>query len=196
MAKRAYRKIRKLKIKNKMSDTQYLKAAIEGLIFLSGHGLTLAEISSGLSENTEQVKIALDSLIDEYAERESGIAIQEISGKYQFTTEPHIYPAIQNFLRQKKKETLSKSALETLAIITYKQPITLPEIEEIRSVASRTQLLTLQQKKLVKAVGQKETVGKPTMYGTTKDFLRYFGLNTLDELPAPQDVKELNFDDL
>ncbi|MBV6494486.1 MAG: Segregation and condensation protein B [Turneriella sp.] len=179
-----------------MSDTQYLKAAIEGLIFLSGHGLTLAEISSGLSENTEQVKIALDSLIDEYAERESGIAIQEISGKYQFTTEPHIYPAIQNFLRQKKKETLSKSALETLAIITYKQPITLPEIEEIRSVASRTQLLTLQQKKLVKAVGQKETVGKPTMYGTTKDFLRYFGLNTLDELPAPQDVKELNFDDL
>ncbi|HRP70186.1 MAG TPA: SMC-Scp complex subunit ScpB [Turneriella sp.] len=179
-----------------MSDTQYLKASIEGLLFLSGHGLTFSEIQSGLSENAEQIKIALDSLIDEYAEREAGIAIQEISGRYQFTTQPHIYPAIQNFLRQKKKETLSKSTLETLAIITYKQPITLPEIEEIRSVSSRTQLLTLQQKKLIKSLGQKETVGKPTMYGTTKEFLRYFGLNSLDELPAPQDVKELNFDEL
>lgn len=179
-----------------MSDTQYLKSAVEGLIFVSGHGLSLADISSGLSEDSEHVKIALDSLIDEYAERDSGIAIQEISGKYTFITDPRIYPAIQSFLRQKKKETLSKSTLETLAIITYKQPITLPEIEEIRSVASRGQLLALQQKKLVKAVGQKETVGKPTLYGTTKEFLRYFGLNSLDELPPPQDVKELNFDDL
>jgi segregation and condensation protein B len=179
-----------------MSDTAYLKAAVEGLIFISGQGLTLSEIASGLSENSEQVKIALDSLIDEYAEREAGITIQEISGRYQFTTQPNIYPAIQNFLRQKKKETLSKSTLETLAIITYKQPITLPEIEEIRSVASRAQILTLQQKKLVKSVGQKETVGKPTLYGTTKEFLRYFGLNSLDELPPPQDVKELNFDEL
>lgn len=179
-----------------MSDTAYLKAAIEGLLFISGNGLTAAEIATGLNENSEQVKIALDSLLDDYAERESGIAIQEISGRYQFTTQPNIYPAIQNFLRQKKKETLSKSTLETLAIITYKQPITLPEIEEIRSVSSRAQLIALQQKKLVKAMGHKETVGKPTLYGTTKEFLRYFGLNSLDELPPPQDVKELNFDEL
>lgn len=179
-----------------MSDTQYLKSAIEGLIFVSGHGLTLAELSTGLGENSEQLKIALDSLIDDYAERESGIAIQEVSGRYTFTTEPRIYPAIQTFLRHKKKETLSKTTLETLAIITYKQPVTLPEIEEIRAAASRTQLLALTQKKLVKSVGHKETVGKPTLYGTTKEFLRYFGLNSLDELPPPQDVKELNFDDL
>jgi segregation and condensation protein B len=179
-----------------MSDTAYLKAAVEGLLFISGHGLTLAEITAGLGENSDQIKITLDSLIDEYTERESGIAIHEISGRYAFTTQPTIYPAIQNFLRQKKKETLSKSTLETLAIITYKQPITLPEIEEVRSVASRAQLITLTQKKLVKAVGQKETVGKPTLYGTTKEFLQYFGLNTLDELPPPQDVKELNFDEL
>ncbi|MBL8032515.1 MAG: SMC-Scp complex subunit ScpB [Leptospiraceae bacterium] len=179
-----------------MNDTRYLKAAVEGLLFISGSGLTLNEISTGLGEDAGQVKIALDSLIDEYAERESGISIQEISGKYTFTTQPDIYPAIQNFLRQKKKETLSKTTLETLAIVTYKQPITLPEIEEIRSAASRAQLIALQQKKLVKAVGQKETVGKPTLYGTTKEFLRYFGLNSLDELPPPQDVKELNFDEL
>lgn len=179
-----------------MTDTRYLKAAVEGLLFISGNGLTLSEVASGLGEDTQQVKIALDSLIDEYAEREAGISIQEISGKYTFMTQPDIYPAIQNFLRQKKKETLSKSTLETLAIVTYKQPITLPEIEEIRSVSSRAQLIALQQKKLVKTVGQKETVGKPMLYGTTKEFLRYFGLNTLDELPPPQDVKELNFDEL
>ena len=179
-----------------MTDKRYLKAAVEGLLFISGSGLTLAEIASGLGEDTEQVKIALDSLIDEYAERESGISIQEISGKYTFTTQPDIYPAIQNFLRQKKKETLSKTTLETLAIVTYKQPITLPEIEEIRSASSRAQIIALQQKKLIKSVGQKETVGKPTLYGTTKEFLRYFGLNSLDELPPPQDVKELNFDEL
>jgi segregation and condensation protein B len=179
-----------------MNDSAYLKAAVEGLLFLSGAGLTVAEIAAGLGMNNEQVQIALDSLVDEYAERESGIGIHEISGRYTFATEPGIHPAIQNFLRQKKKETLTKSALETLAIITYKQPITLPEIEEIRSVGSRAQLIALQQKKLVKAVGQKETVGKPTLYGTTKDFLRYFGLNSLDELPPPQDVKELNFDEL
>lgn len=179
-----------------MTDTRYLKAAVEGLLFISGSGLTLAEISSGLGEDSGQIKIALDSLIDEYAERESGISIQEISCKYTFTTQPDIYPAIQNFLRQKKKETLSKTTLETLAIVTYKQPITLPEIEEIRSASSRAQIIALQQKKLVKSVGQKETVGKPTLYGTTKEFLRYFGLNSLDELPPPQDVKELNFDEL
>ncbi len=179
-----------------MTDKRYLKAAVEGLLFISGSGLTLAEIASGLGEESDQVKIALDSLIDEYAERESGISIQEISGKYTFTTQPDIYPAIQNFLRQKKKETLSKTTLETLAIVTYKQPITLPEIEEIRSASSRAQIIALQQKKLIKSVGQKETVGKPTLYGTTKEFLRYFGLNSLDELPPPQDVKELNFDEL
>ena len=179
-----------------MTDKRYLKAAVEGLLFISGSGLTLAEIASGLAEDTEQVKITLDSLIDEYAERESGISIQEISGKYTFTTQPDIYPAIQNFLRQKKKETLSKTTLETLAIVTYKQPITLPEIEEIRSASSRAQIIALQQKKLIKSVWQKETVGKPTLYGTTKEFLRYFGLNSLDELPPPQDVKELNFDEL
>lgn len=179
-----------------MTDKRYLKAAVEGLLFISGSGLTLSEIASGLDEDSDQVRIALDSLIDEYAERESGISIQEISGKYTFTTQPDIYPAIQNFLRQKKKETLSKTTLETLAIVTYKQPITLPEIEEIRSASSRAQIIALQQKKLVKSVGQKETVGKPTLYGTTKEFLRYFGLNSLDELPPPQDVKELNFDEL
>lgn len=179
-----------------MSDTAYLKAAIEGLLFISGTGLTASEIATGLNENPEQVRIALDSLLDDYAERESGIAIQEISGRYQFTTQPNIYPAIQSFLRHRKKETLTRSMLETLAIITYKQPITLPEIEEIRSVSSRAQLIALQQKKLVKAMGHKETVGKPTLYGTTKEFLRYFGLNSLDELPPPQDVKELNFDEL
>ncbi|MCS6972356.1 MAG: SMC-Scp complex subunit ScpB [Turneriella sp.] len=179
-----------------MTEPHHLKAVIEGLIFASGSGLSLAEIAAGLGVKAEEAKIALDSLIDDYREREGGIFIQEVSGKYQFATDPKVYAPIQNFLRYKKKETLSKSMLETLAIITYKQPITLPEIEEIRNASSRAQLIALQQKKLVKVIGHRETPGRPALYGTTKEFLRYFGLNSLDELPPPQDVKQLNFDEL
>ena len=179
-----------------MIDQDYLKSVVEGLLFVSGTGLSVSDIASGIEAPSDKVKIALDSLADEYTERDVGIVIQEVSGKYQFVTQAKIFPEIQKFLRQKKKDTLSKSMLETLAIITYRQPVTLPEIEEIRAVSSRAQLIGLQQRKLVKPLGQKETPGKPTIYGTTKEFLQYFGLNTLEELPPPQDVKELNFDDL
>lgn len=178
-----------------MSDLENLKAAIEALIFISGNGMTPLEISKGLNESADQVRIALDSIADEFSERNGGLIVQEIGGRFQFTTRPQIYPLIQNFLREKKKETLSRSALETLAIITYKQPITLAEIDEIRGVNSRSQIAALLAKKLIKQGGVKEAPGRPSLYGTTKGFLEYFGLNNLEELPPPQDIKELNFED-
>lgn len=178
-----------------MSDLENLKAAIEALVFISGDGMTAGEISRGLGEESDQVKIALDSLVDEFLERDGGIILQEVGGRYQFVTRPQIYPLIQNFLREKKKETLSRSSLETLAIITYKQPITLVEVDEIRGVNSRSQIATLLSKKLIKQAGVKEAPGRPVLYGTTREFLEYFGLNSLEELPPPQDIKELNFED-
>lgn len=179
-----------------MSEADLLKATLEGLLFISGSGMSAAEISTGLGEPADKIRIALDSLVDDYLEREGGLMIQEISGRYQFVTQPKIYPGIQSFLRQKKKDTLSKSLLETLAIITYKQPTTLHEIEDIRGVASRSHVAALMSRKLVKTMGQKEAPGKPTLYGTTREFLTYFGLNNLEELPPPSDIKELNFEEL
>lgn len=179
-----------------MLEIKNLKSVIEALLFISGDGLTVGEIATGLNENPDHVQLALDSLADEYREREGGILLEEIAGRYQFRTHPNTFPAIQSFLREKKKETLSKSALETLAIITYRQPITLAEIEELRGVSSRTQVATLLSRKLIKQAGHREAPGRPALYVTTKEFLEYFGLNSLEELPPPKDIKELNFEDL
>ncbi|MCE9500281.1 MAG: SMC-Scp complex subunit ScpB, partial [Leptospira sp.] len=103
---------------------------------------------------------------------------------------------LSEIFKERKKETLTRGTLETLAIIAYKQPITLPEIDEIRGVSSRAMVTTLVSKKLVKAVGQKELPGRPTLYGTTPEFLMHFGLNKLSDLPTPVEVKELKFDSI
>lgn len=173
-----------------------LKSVVESLVFVSGQGMSANDIAQGLAETKENIKMVLDTLVDDYLERDGGILIQESGGIYKFITKPNTYEKIQLFLKQKKKETLSKAMLETLAIITYKQPVTLFEIEEIRGVNSRSLVTALITKKLVKPIGQKETPGRPTLYGTTKDFLQYFGINSLEELPAPQEVKELDFEEL
>lgn len=179
-----------------MVEVSKLKASVEALLFISGDGLTVEELASGLQEDPAQIQIILDSLADEYHEREGGIVLEEVAGRYQFRTRSELFSTIQAFLREKKKETLSKSVLETLAIITYKQPITLAEIEELRGVNSRAQVATLLAKKLIRQAGQKEAPGRPTLYVTTKEFLEYFGLNSLEELPPPKDIKELNFEEL
>jgi segregation and condensation protein B len=181
-----------------MSEINYeiLKAKIEALLFVSGEGLTISDVSQGLNENSTDVETAIHTLIDDYLERNGGIIIQDTGGKYRFTTSPDVFDAIQEYLQTKKKNTLSKAMMETLAIITYKQPITMTEVEEIRGVNSRSIITGLINRKLIKVAGQKEAPGKPSFYATTNDFLEYFGLNSLQELPPPRDVKELNFDEL
>lgn len=179
-----------------VEDYQKLKANIEALLFVSGDGLTLKEISDGLERSKEESETVLHSLIDDYLEREGGIFIKESAGKYRFVTTPEVFDSIRGFLQSKKKHTLSRAMLETLAIITYKQPITLFEIEEVRGVNSRTLVTGLINRKLVKVAGQKDAPGKPSFYATTKEFLQYFGLNSLQELPPPKEVKELNFDEI
>lgn len=179
-----------------LENNHQLASVIEALLLISGSGISLLEISKGLKIDSSKVKIVLDSLIDDYLERDGGIAISESGGKYSFVTKPQVFPFIQDFLSEKKRDTLSRSMLETLAIIAYRQPITLFEVDEIRGVNSRSLVTSLVSKKLVKSMGQKEAPGRPMLYGTTKDFLVYFGLNSLEELPPPAEVKELNFEEL
>ena len=173
-----------------------LKNAIEALLFISGDGLTVSEIANGLNQKKEKIQLIVDSLVDDFIERGGGIILQEAGGKYQFKSSPVIFEYIKKFIGQKKTETLSKSMLEVLAIIAYKQPITRFEIDELRGTKSNAIILNLMQKKVIKINGYKDVPGKPPLYSTTKDFLQYFGLATIDDLPPIQELKEFNFEDL
>lgn len=177
-------------------DQQEIKSAIEALIFVSGGGLSIQEIANGLGLEKDIVDTLVNTLVDEYQEKDGGIVIRESAGKYKFSTSAGTYENIRSFIQNKKKHTLSKAMLETLAIITYKQPITLYEIEEIRGVNSRSLVTSLLSKNMIKVAGYKEAPGKPGFYATTREFLEYFGINSLQDLPSPKEVKELNFDDL
>lgn len=179
-----------------MYNIAHVKSAIEALLFISGDGLSVKEIASGLTTEENKVQMLLDTLLDDYLERDGGIIIVQTGNKYSFKTKPQVYPDIQNFLKEKKKETLSTAMLETLAIVAYNQHLTLPDIEDIRGVNSRALVSALLQKNLIKNVGRKEAPGRPTLYGTTREFLEYFGLQSLEELPSLQEVKEFNFDEI
>jgi segregation and condensation protein B len=165
------------------------KARLEALLFVSGEPVMLSELKSvtGLPE-TEIVDL-LDELIAEYAERGGGIVIEKIAGGYQMLTNPEHSEWARKFKGSAKSQKLSMPALETLAIIAYRQPIIKAEIEDIRGVNSDGVIKTLLDRRLIKIVGRKEAPGKPLLYGTTKEFLQYFGLNDLTELPTLKDLE-------
>jgi segregation and condensation protein B len=130
-------------------------------------------------------------LKQEYEERTGGLHLREIAGGWQFVTRTEYHEEIRRFLKTRPSAKLSLAALETLAVIAYKQPVTVPEILEIRGVQSASAIKTLLDKKLIAAKGRKETVGRPMMYGTSKDFLLQFGLKDLSELPSIEDFEDL-----
>jgi segregation and condensation protein B len=142
------------------------------------------------AERTE-VKNALDRLIMEYDERQSGLSLQEVGGGFQFRTRPELSSWVKK-LKGTKPASLSPAALETLAIVAYRQPIVKMEIESIRGVDVSAPLRGLLDKKLVRIVGRKDVPGKPIIYGTTKKFLEVFNLKDLSELPNLRELKELN----
>ncbi|MDX1960347.1 MAG: SMC-Scp complex subunit ScpB [Leptospiraceae bacterium] len=177
-------------------NENYYKGLIEALIFLSAEPVKLANIADSIGIEKTEVRTFLDELILDYSEKDGGFVLAEIAGGYQFLSNEKYHKVLGTIFKERRRETLSKSTLETLSIIAYKQPITLPEIDELRGVASRAMITTLLAKKLIKPVGQKEVPGRPTLYATTSEFLLHFGLNKLSDLPAPIDVKELNFESL
>ena len=169
-----------------------IKAVIEALIFASDAPLALEKIRIILSdiEKTE-IKEALEKLVLEYNERQGGIYLQEVAGGFQFRTRPELSPWVKK-LKSTKPHSLSPQAMETLAIVAYKQPIVKSEIESIRGVDVGAPLKGLLDKKLVRIVGRKDVPGKPIIYGTTRKFLEVFNLKDLMDLPNLRELKELN----
>jgi segregation and condensation protein B len=133
---------------------------------------------------------ALSELVADYERRGSGLEAREIAGGWRISTRPQYHEFIRKYLKSRPSARLSLPALETLAVIAYKQPITIPEILEIRGVTSSSAVKTLLEKRLIVTKGRKETVGRPMMYGTSKEFMIQFGLKDLSELPSIEDFED------
>src|SRR5687768_4119956 len=168
-----------------------LVALVEALIFVADEPITTRLLAEVLDEERESVDAAVDELRREYALREGGLQLREIAGGWQISTRTEYHEEVRKFLKTRPNAKLSLAALETLAVIAYKQPVTVPEILEIRGVQSASAIKTLLDKKLIAAKGRKETVGRPMMYGTSKEFLLQFGLKDLSELPSIEDFEDL-----
>ena len=174
----------------------YYRGFIEAILFLSNEPLSLGILAKRCELDRANTRKLVDYLVDDYVERDGGVLLREIAGGYQFITSDRYGEALRNVYKDQKKETLSRSTLETLAIICYRQPVTLPEIEEIRGVNSRSMITTLLARKFIKPQGYRPVPGRPTLYVTTRQFLTHFALNTLADLPTLEEVKELKFDDI
>jgi segregation and condensation protein B len=172
-------------------DLSELVAVVEALIFVADEPITTKLIADVLSEDKQAIEAALEQLRQEYEARESGLQIREIAGGWLIATRTEFHEEVRRFLRTRPSAKLSLAALETLAVIAYKQPATVPEILEIRGVQSASAIKTLLDKRLIVAKGRKETVGRPMQYGTSKDFLIQFGLKDLTELPSIEDFEDL-----
>ncbi|MEI8350300.1 MAG: SMC-Scp complex subunit ScpB [Candidatus Omnitrophota bacterium] len=164
-----------------------VKTIAESLLFVNERPIELNELSEILGVDKKEVEVALDELISEYSQRTSGICIVRVAGGYQMCASPHNEPWIKEMYRERGKQKLSIAALETLAIIAYKQPITRMEIESIRGVNIDGVMRHLVDLGLIKIEGRKEVPGRPFMYITTRKFLEYFGLNALKDLPKLED---------
>lgn len=168
-----------------------LVALVEALIFVADEPITAKLLAEVLEEDRESVQAAIEDLAREYESRESGLQIREIAGGWQISTRTELHEEVRKFLKTRPSAKLSLASLETLAVIAYKQPVTVPEILEIRGVQSATSIKTLLDKRLIVAKGRKEAVGRPMQYGTSKDFLIQFGLKDLSELPSIEDFEDL-----
>ena len=167
-------------------------AIIEALIFVSEDPLTTKVIADLLREDRTIIEGALAELANEFNGRNGGLQLREVAGGWQFATRPEYHEHVRAYLKSRPSAKLSIASLETLAVIAYKQPVTVPEILEIRGVQSPSSIKTLLDKKLIVAKGRKETVGRPMMYGTSKEFLLQFGLKDLGELPSMEDFQDLS----
>lgn len=168
-----------------------LMAICEALIYVSDEPLAVKVLADLLEEERETIQAAIEELSREYEQREGGLHLREIGGGWQISTRPEHHEYVRAFLKTRPSAKLSLAALETLAVIAYKQPVTVPEILDIRGVQSASAIKTLLDKRLIVAKGRKETVGRPMQYGTSKDFLIQFGLKDLSELPSIEDFEDL-----
>jgi segregation and condensation protein B len=176
-------------------ELSQLKAVIEALVFASPDPLTPRMLNRLLNdEPKEEVQAALKSLQADYVDR-GGLHMAEVAGGFQITTRPEYHEWVRRLFHERSSNKLSAASLETLSVIAYKQPVTAAEIGEIRSVNTSGVLSTLLERHLIKIVGRKNVIGRPFLYGTTKEFLIRFGLNDLNDLPKIEDMaQQLGFD--
>ena len=168
-----------------------LKALVEALIFASPEPITLKALGKLLDqEPKEDIEAAIAAVKADY-ERPGGLQVVEVAGGYQIVTRPELHEWVRRLFHERTTQKLSVAALETLAVIAYRQPVTAPEIADIRGVNTAGVLNTLVDRKLIKIVGRKAVVGRPFMYGTTHEFLERFGLYDVSDLPKVEDMSEL-----
>jgi segregation and condensation protein B len=170
-----------------------LSALLEAIVYLAKEPVTLDAIHKALPDvSRPELKQKLDELIEHYGSAERGIEMREVADGYRFSTKPEHHDVLKRFIKSQIPPTrLSLAALETLAVIAYKQPVTVPEIQEIRGVHASGVIKTLLDKKFVATAGRKDVLGRPILYKTTKDFLVHFGLKDLSELPSMEEFEEL-----
>lgn len=168
------------------------KSIIEALLFVSGNPLSFQKLQSILDVPKKVLKELLSDLVDEYQIAERGFLIVEKSGGFQMVTNPHFAEWVEKLTLITGSPKLTQKSLETLAVVAYKQPITKAEIEAIRGVNSGSMIKTLLEKRLIKILGRKLVPGRPLLYGTTKEFLDYFGVKSIAELPT---IKEFDADE-
>lgn len=176
-----------------MQTDDNLKALIEAIIYVAPDPVTLDAIVKSLEgETRERVREKLEELLVEYQLPMHGIEIRQVAGGYKFASKPEHHEVLRKFVKSLKPLVrLSKPALETLAVIAYRQPVTMPEIEAIRGVDCGGVIHTLMEKKLVVTSGRKNVVGRPILYRTSRDFLVHFGLKDVSELPSLKEFEEL-----
>jgi segregation and condensation protein B len=169
-----------------------LKAIIEAVIYVTDSPLSAEQIGVALGEPLDKVQAILAKLVADYSAPSRGLTVREVAGGYKMATKPEHHEDIRKFVRNLQPAfKLSLAALETLAVVAYKQPVTAPEIMEIRGVQGAGVLKTLLDRKLISESGRKNVIGKPILYKTTKDFLVQFGLKDLNELPTLKEFEEL-----
>lgn len=162
-----------------------LKPLLEAVLFVAEEPLTADKLAEITGATVREVRAAIDELLREYQASDRGLQVMSVARGYQFATKPEAAAVAEKLSREENRYTLSQAALETLSIIAYRQPVTRIDIEVIRGVKVDSVLDTLHKKRLIRVAGRKDVPGRPLLYGTTKEFLRYFGLIDLSELPRP-----------
>lgn len=181
----------KLQSQGKRMSADRTRTLIESLLFVADKPLTVDQLFEATGVERPRIIAALENLQGTRREGISGIVLHEIAGGWQFRTDPGVADYVRRFLKM-KPQRLTRAAVETVAIIAYRQPVTRPEIEDIRGVDSGAVLKALLERRLVKILGKKEEVGRPILYGTTREFLEFFALKDLSSLPTLREFHELS----
>jgi segregation and condensation protein B len=167
-----------------MGEDRTKKSILESMLFLSGEPILPSSLKEIVDISDNEIKRLMEELAGEYRERNAGLLITEVAGGYQMVTNPEYAEWVKRFRVANVASRLSIPALETMAIIAYKQPIIRAEIEQLRGVSSDSAIRTLLERRLIKIMGRKDVPGRPFLYGTTREFLQYFGLKDLTGLPT------------